>query len=144
MERVDARLPLSRLDSAQTYLVAWDGDDPVGHAHVAWDGTDVGIPEVQDVFVLESHRRRGVARRLMARVEQIAAEAGHRRIAVGHSADNEAARRVYAGLGYRDTGLEPKRVHGTITIRGRATHVDETIVYLVKDLPVDFGDARSS
>ena len=47
MARVDARLPLHRLDGAQTYLVAWDGDEPVGHAHIAWHGTKLGIPEVK-------------------------------------------------------------------------------------------------
>jgi hypothetical protein len=35
-------------------------------------------------------------------------------------------------------------VQGTIEIRGRPVEVDDTIVYLVKDLPVDFDAARSS
>jgi len=29
---VDARLPLARLDKAQTYLIAWEEGEPVGHA----------------------------------------------------------------------------------------------------------------
>src|SRR5207244_4443984 len=43
---VDARLPLHRLDTAQTYLVAWDGDEPVGHAHISWESTKLGAPEI--------------------------------------------------------------------------------------------------
>jgi predicted GNAT family acetyltransferase len=144
VERVDARLPLSRLDHAQTYLVAWDGDDPVGHAHVAWTGTDTGVPEVQDVFVEEERRRRGVASAVMAQAERAAVARGHRQISVGYGVDNEAARRLYTRLGYRDAGLHPKRVQGTIVIRGRPVEVDDTLVYLVKDLPVDFGGSRSS
>ena len=128
----------------QTYLVAWDGDEPVGHAHVAWAGGEVGAPEVQDVFVLESRRRIGVAAALMAEAERLAAAEGHDRIGVGYSVDNEAARRLYDRLGYRDAGLPSQRVQGTIVIRGRPVEVDDTIVYLVKDLPVDFDGARSS
>ena len=128
----------------QTYLVAWDGDEPVGHAHVAWDGTDAAVPEVQDVFVLERRRRSGVATALMAHAERLAAARGHARIAVGHSVDNEAARRLYAQLGYLDAGLPPGRVEGSIVIRGRPIEIDDTIVYLVKDLPVDLDAARSS
>jgi GNAT superfamily N-acetyltransferase len=144
VERVDARLPLSRLDHLQTYLVAWIDGDPVGHAHVAWNGTETGVPEVQDVFVLAERRRQGVASELMAHVERAAAARGHRRISIGHGEENEPARRLYARLGYRDAGLEPERVHGTIEIRGRPVEIDDTIVYLVKDLPVDFEGSRSS
>jgi GNAT superfamily N-acetyltransferase len=141
---VDARLPLSRLDHVQTYLVAWIGEEPVGHAHVAWTGTDTGVPDVQDVFVLSERRRQGVASALMAQAERAAAERGHSQIGVGYGVENEPARRLYTSLGYRDAGLEPKRVQGTILIRGRPVEVDDTIVYLVKDLPVDSGRSRSS
>jgi GNAT superfamily N-acetyltransferase len=144
VEQVDARLPLSRLDFLQTYLVAWIGDEPVGHAHVAWAGTETGVPEVQDVFVAEERRRQGVARALMAAAERLAADRGHERLSVGYGIANDAARRLYAGLGYRDAGWEPTRVQGTIVIRGRPVEVDDTIVYLVKDLPVDFDRSRSS
>jgi RimJ/RimL family protein N-acetyltransferase len=111
---------------------------------VAWEGGDLGLPEVQDVFVLGRRRRGGVATALMAEAERLAAAEGHERLAIGHSAANEAARRLYEGLGYRDAGVPPRRVEGTILIRGRPLEVDDTIVYLVKDLPVDFGAVRSS
>jgi GNAT superfamily N-acetyltransferase len=137
--RVDARLPLSRLDVAQTYLVAWERNEPLGHAHVAWTGTDTGVPEIQDVFVRESLRGRGVATALIAHAERLAVAAGHRRLSVGYGIANTPARRLYGRLGYRDTGFEPKRVQGTIVIRGRDVEIDDTIVYLVKDLPVDSG-----
>jgi GNAT superfamily N-acetyltransferase len=144
VERVDARLPLSRLDGAQTYLVAWDGDEPIGHAHIAWAKTEVGVPEVQDVFVLEERRGGGVASALMEHAERVAAGRGHRRLSIGYGVGNDAARRLYERLGYRDAGLEPRRVQGTITIRGRPVAVDDTLVYLVKDLAVDFEGRRSS
>lgn len=141
-ERVDARLPLARLDSAQTYLVAWDGDEPVGHAHVAWQGTKLGIPEVQDVFVRPERRRSGVGSALMEAAERVAAARGHGRISLGYGIANGAARRLYERLGYCPAGLPPERVQETITIRGRPVEVDDTLVYVVKD--VDSNAIRSS
>jgi GNAT superfamily N-acetyltransferase len=141
---VDAHLPLSRLDGAQTYLIAWDGDLPVGHAHVAWSGTTLGIPEVQDVFVSEAHRRRGVGRALTLAAEHVAAERGHHRLSLSFGIANDAARKLYEALGYRRADLEPQRIQGTIVIRGRRVQVDDTLVYLIKEIDVDSARASSS
>ena len=94
--------------------------------------------------MVESRRRSGIGTALMVKAERVAAARGHGRIGIGHSIDNEAARRLYEGLGYRDAGFPPTRVRGSIMIRGEPIDIDDTIVYLVKDLPVDFGPARSS
>jgi GNAT superfamily N-acetyltransferase len=141
---VDAVLPLHRLDSAQTYLVAWDGDEPVGHAHVAWTGTKLGVPEIQDVYVLPEHRRRGVASALDRAAEQLAAERGRPRISLGCGVDNAPAHRLYERLGYTDAGLPPEHVRGTIVIRGKPVEIDDTLIYLVKDVAVDSERSRSS
>jgi GNAT superfamily N-acetyltransferase len=130
---VDAVLPLSRLDSVQTYLVAWDGDEPVGHAHVAWEGGHVGEPEIQDMYVLPARRGQGIGAALVEAAERLAAERGHERmsLSVGEAAE---ARRLYERLGYVDAGVPPVRVQGTIMIRGEPLEVDDTLVYLVKSL----------
>jgi ribosomal protein S18 acetylase RimI-like enzyme len=128
-------LPLSRLDGAQSYFVAWEGDDPVGHAHVAWARTKLGVPEIQDVYVEPGARRRGVASALSRGIEREAVRRGHGRISLGVGIANDAARRLYKRLGFRDAGLEPERVQGTITIRGKPVDVDDTLLYLTKDLP---------
>jgi len=47
---------------------------------------------------------------------------------------NLPARALYESLGYRDAGIEPVRVRGEIMIRGRPLAVDDTLVYLVKEL----------
>jgi GNAT superfamily N-acetyltransferase len=142
--RVDAVLPLHRLDIAQTYLVAWDGHEPVGHAHVAWTGTKLGVPEIQDVYVLPEHRRRGVASAIDHAAARLAADRGHTRISLSHSIGNEPARRLYEGLGYEDAGLPPERVRGMIVIRGKPVEVNDTLIYLVKSVAVDSGQCRSS
>jgi GNAT superfamily N-acetyltransferase len=132
-ERVDAVLPLSRLDGVQTYLVAWEGGRPVGHAHVAWEGGHAGAPEIQDMYVLPERRGRGVGAALVEAAERLAAARGHRRISLSVGEASEA-RRLYERLGYRDAGLEPVRVEGTIMIRGEPLEVDDTLVYLDKPL----------
>ena len=139
VETVDRHLPLNRLDQyaedGSTYLIAWDDDRPVGHAHIAWQRTHVGVPEIQDVFVLPERRRRGVATTLTRAAEDEVRRRGWDRISLSVSAQgNEPARRLYDGLGYRNTGFAPVRTRGTITLRGRAVEVNDTLVYLEKPL----------
>jgi GNAT superfamily N-acetyltransferase len=131
---VDERLPLSRLDTMQTYLVAWDGTDPVGHAHIAWEGTKLGVPEVQDVFVLRERRREGIASRLTGAAEEEARARGHDRLSLSVSTDKPEVRRLYESLGYGDAGIEPVRVFGTILLRGEPFDVDDTLLYMSKNL----------
>ena len=145
---VDEHLPLNRLDTwhaeGSTYLVAWDGAAPVGHAHVSWTGTELGVPEVQDVYVAPERRREGFAAALTHAAERAAAGRGHDRLSLSVGIANDAARTLYAKLGYADAGLPPKRVRGTILLRGEPFEVDDTLLYLVKQLAVDLTGARSS
>jgi GNAT superfamily N-acetyltransferase len=139
VELVDRYLPLSRLSDqggeGSTYLIAWDDDRPIGHAHIAWSGTHLGLPEIQDVFVLPEHRRRGIASRLTEAAEDEARRRGSDRISLSVSQEqNPAAKLLYEKLGYVDAGVEPVRVLGQIMIRGRPLEVDDTLVYLVKEL----------
>ncbi|MBW9121908.1 GNAT family N-acetyltransferase [Microbacterium trichothecenolyticum] len=55
-------------------IVAYVGDEPAGTASLKL--TD-GYAEVKRVFVAPSHRRRGLAARLLAEVEALAREAGY-------------------------------------------------------------------
>jgi GNAT superfamily N-acetyltransferase len=135
LETVDQHLPLNRLDQyledGSTYLIAWDDDRPVGHAHIAWQRTHVGVPEIQDVFVVPERRRQGVATTLTGAAEDEARRRGWARISLSVSAEgNDPAWRLYASLGYRSTGCAPVRVDGTITLRGRAVEVNDTLEYL--------------
>jgi GNAT superfamily N-acetyltransferase len=107
----------------------------VGHAHIAWSGTHLGLPEIQDVFVLPEKRRCGIATQLTQAAEGEARARGWNSISLSVSHErNAAARLLYAKLGYVDAGAEPVRVHGQIMVRGRPLDVDDTLVYLAKDL----------
>ena len=139
-----ARLPRG---DGSFYLVAWEDDEPLGHAHLALGDP----PELQDVEVLPQHRRRGVATALTRAAEEHARERGGPLMTLTVSVDNPAAQAVYRKLGYRDAGQRPKRVRGTVQIRSGPLAVDDTLLTWEKrlaredrDEPVDSGGARSS
>jgi GNAT superfamily N-acetyltransferase len=129
---VDSHLPLSRLEqTGGEYLVAWQEGVPVGHAHVDWR-TDP--PELQDVFVAEEHRRRGIAVRLSEAAEARVRERGFDRIALDVDVDAPGPRALYEKLGYREKGTPPRHVQGTIMLRGKPFEVDAFLLDMVKEL----------
>jgi ribosomal protein S18 acetylase RimI-like enzyme len=127
-----AGLGLARLprDDGSFYLVAWEGDEPVGHAHLALSDP----PELQDVSVLPAHRRRGVATELTRAAEREAAARGHAVLTLTVGIANEGAQAAYRALGYRDAGLPPLRVQGTVQIRTGPLQVDDTLLTWQKEL----------
>jgi GNAT superfamily N-acetyltransferase len=139
---VDQFLPLSRLTEqageageSSTYLIAWDGREPVGHTHIAWTGTHLAIPEIQDVFVLPERRRRGIASQLTQAAEAEARKRGWGSISLSVSQQGNAfAWRLYTKLGYVEAPTAPVRVLGVIVLRGQPVEVDDTLVYLTKRL----------
>jgi GNAT superfamily N-acetyltransferase len=125
IDRVSAVLGLARLEQGNGfYLVAWDGDEPLGHAHLAL--TDP--PELQDVSVRPEFRRRGVASALTAVAEDEARARGFDRLTLTVSVENAAAQALYRRCGYADTGVPPRRVQGTIIIRTGPIDVDDTLL----------------
>ena len=131
VDTVAAVLGLARLHQANGfYLVAWRGDEPLGHLHLAL--TDP--PQVQDVSVRPEYRRQGVATALTARAEDEAQARGFDRIRLDVSVDNEPAQALYRGCGYRDAGIPPQHVQGTIRIRTGVIEVDDTLLTWEKPL----------
>ena len=132
LELVDRHLPLSRLDQeGGEYLVAWEDGAPLGHAHVDWRHDP---PEVQDVYVDEAHRRRGIAAKLSEAAEERVRARGFDRIALDVDVDNAPARALYEKLGYRERGTPPRRQAGTILLRGEPFTFDVVLLDLVKQL----------
>ena len=139
LELVDAHLPLNRLDTWRTAAV--DVPRRVGRREA--DRTRARR--------VGRHRARapGAAGRLSscqsggARVWPPALTHGGRAARAPSAATtgsrsassvaSEAPRRLYAKLGYADAGVPPKRVRGTIILRGEPFEVDDTLVYLVRD-----------
>jgi GNAT superfamily N-acetyltransferase len=131
LERVCEVLPVHRLHQGDgSYLVAWEGATPVGHLHLARSSP----PEIQDLTVLDSHRRRGVATSLLAAAEDACRDLGHDQVSVTVSVDNAVAQALYERLGYRDTGEPLRRVAGTVQLRTGPLDVDDTLRTLIKHL----------
>jgi GNAT superfamily N-acetyltransferase len=132
LEEADRVLPLHRLDQPEAeYLVAWEGDVPVGHACL---DSRTYPPQLQDVHVPEEHRRRGIATQLSLAAEELVRSRGHRRIALDVDEENASARALYEKLGYREAGAPPRRETGTIMLRGDPFSFDVVLIDLVKDL----------
>jgi len=137
---IAAGLGLARLPrgDGSFYLVAWDGDEPLGHAHLAL----ADPPEVQDVEVLEQHRGRGIATALLAAAEREAAARGHRRLTLTVSEGKPEVRALYERRGFRDAGVPPRRVTGTVQIRTGPLEVDDTLLTLEKTLSIPGSPVR--
>lgn len=129
--RVDAVLPLHRLDQPRSgYLVAWDDGEPVGHVCVE----RAEPAELQDLWVLPARRREGIGAALCAAVEAEVSARGGALLRLTVGADNAGAARLYLRLGYRRTATPPRRVRGTILLRGRPLEVDDTLLEYEKAL----------
>ncbi|MBA3718419.1 MAG: GNAT family N-acetyltransferase [Actinobacteria bacterium] len=132
LELVDRHLPLDRLDQpGGEWLVAWQDGTPVGHLHLDWRADP---PEVQGVFVAETHRRRSIASLLSAAAEDRARARGFNRIALDVDVESVGARALYEKLGYRERGTPPRRHAGTIMLRGKPFSFDVVLLDLVKEL----------
>jgi len=59
---------------------------------------------------------------------------GFDRIRVTVSLDNEPAQALYERCGYRDVGVPPRRVQGSILIRTGPIEVDDTLLTWEKSL----------
>jgi GNAT superfamily N-acetyltransferase len=132
LELVDQHLPLDRLDQpGGEWLVAWEEGTPVGHLHLDWRADP---PEVQNLFVAESHRRRGIAVQLSSAAEERVRARGFDRIALDVDVDATGPRELYHKLGYREKGTPPRHVKGTIVLRGKPFSYDAVLLDLIKEL----------
>ncbi len=81
------------------YLVVEVDGVPAGCG--AWRLLPSGDVEIKRVYVEPAFRRRGLARHLMAVLEESAARAGHRRVVLNTGLEQPEAVALYDSLGYR-------------------------------------------
>src|SRR5581483_9578373 len=92
-------------------LVALRGDEVIGYANVLWDSyyepfRCEGIPEINDLNVLEGFQGQGIATELIRRCEEIMKTKGKTvsGIGVGLTPDYARAQRLYPHLSYIHDG----------------------------------------
>lgn len=149
VERMLARYPGKHRERLQgqrkgecVYLIAWDGDEPVGHLNLRVRGRKLPdrarrlrAAQIEDLRVSRAHRRRGVATELMQRAAETAQAHGFRTIALGVDIDNAPARGLYRQEGYEESGLGRFVVsYPYIDEDGAERQAHETCTYLVKQL----------
>ncbi len=84
---------------AGAFLVAEVGGEAAGCG--AWRVLPSGEVEIKRVYVEPAHRRRGLARVIMAALEDSAARAGHRSVVLNTGQEQPEALALYDRLGYR-------------------------------------------
>ena len=122
-------------------LLAFIGADIAGHVTVKWRSeypqfAARDIPEINDLWVLASFRRNGVATALLDEAERIIFErsplAG---IGVGMYSDYGPAQRLYVLRGYVPDG-HGLYSHNHPVVPGREVFVDDDLVlYFTRDRP---------
>jgi ribosomal protein S18 acetylase RimI-like enzyme len=112
---VEKHFPLDELDTAGEWENAWlalDLDRPVGviaTQHSSWNQRVV----VWHLYVATSHRRQGIARRLLETALGAATKAGARTAWIETSNLNVPGVRAYERLGFELSGLDTTLYDGT-------------------------------
>jgi GNAT superfamily N-acetyltransferase len=83
-----------------TFIVVSDAGEPV--ACGGFRITEPGIAELKRMYVRAAHRRRGIARMLLARLEDEAREAGVRLLRLETGSRQPEALAMYTAMGYVD------------------------------------------
>ncbi len=83
-----------------TFWTAWEGDELLGCG--ALKELDAAHAEIKSMRTSTSHRRKGVARRILVHILDEARRRSYRRLSLetGSHAPFEAARRLYEGFGF--------------------------------------------
>jgi GNAT superfamily N-acetyltransferase len=126
------------------YLIAWFEGKPVGHGLLKWQGaTEAHIaefysgqcPDLEDLFVLEPMRSKGVGKQLIKYAEQKVRSRGFELIGLSVGIENTRAYSLYNKLGYGDSPFGEHEEHGEfIDKHGQLQTWDEWCIYLVKPL----------
>ncbi|MGY1803566.1 GNAT family N-acetyltransferase [Blastococcus sp. SYSU D00922] len=91
--------PAEFLPPQGLFLVAEVDGAPAGCG--AWRALPDGAAEIKRVYVEPGFRRRGVARLVVAALEESAAAAGHPEVVLNSGREQPEALALYADLGYR-------------------------------------------
>jgi tRNA threonylcarbamoyladenosine biosynthesis protein TsaB len=86
-------------------FLAWEGDDPAGFLLARDLGGEI---EILSLGVVPGRRRRGHGRALMRAAIAEAGQRGTGSLVLEVAAANDAARRLYAGLGFLPVGRRPR------------------------------------
>ncbi len=95
-------------------------------------------PEINDVWIYEESRKKGIATALIAHLEQLAKQKGHTTIGIGVGLyrDYGAAQRLYFRLGYQPDGEGITYKHIAVVPGEKYAVDDHLILWLTKRLMI--------
>lgn len=92
-------IPYNQLDDIQDVIVAYDEEIPVGCA--SFKKYDDECAEVKRVFIKQEYRGKGISKKLMELIEDIARERGYRYLILESGEPLVAAMALYRKIGYK-------------------------------------------
>ena len=132
-------LLLEQKKGTRLVLVAHSGNDIVGYVTIRWQSeyppfAEKAIPEINDLRVLPSFRRRGIATALLDEAEKrIFERSSVAGIGVGLYADYGPAQLMYVRRGYVPDGLGLHYKNQPVN-PGHDVHVDDDLLlYFIKE-----------
>lgn len=121
-------------------IAALDGED-VGYALLNWVPKyplykRLGIPEIQDLNVMQAYRRRGIATQIIAACEERARDAGKGQMGIAVSVHGAygPAQRLYVSLGYVPDGYGVSYDRHAVDFAAMRPIDDQLCLMMVKDL----------
>ncbi len=144
-----ARLNLQD-DGTLVYLIAWIEDTPVGHGMLLWNGptgspkqhVDQPYPYVEDLWVRNELRSRGIGARILAEMVMLAIAHGYEAVSLSVGVDNGRAIDLYERMGFAPTQTPTFTLSGMVTAADGETHFwSEKCQYMLKSL--DYRQDRS-
>ncbi len=137
-----ARLNLQD-DGILVYLIAWIEDTPVGHGMLLWNGPTGSpkqhinrpCPYVEDLWVRNDLRSRGIGARILAEMTMMAIAHGSSAVALSVGVDNGRAINLYKRMGFATTQTPTFTLSGMVTASDGETHFwTERCQYMLKSL----------
>ena len=133
-------LDLQNQHKREMLIVAVDEED-VGYGILNWVPKyalfkKLNIPEIQDLNIIKTHRKKGIATALIAYCEQLARDRGYEQmgIAFGLHSSYGAAQRLYIKLGYIPDGEGATYDRKQIAFGDFKPLDDDLCLMLMKDL----------
>lgn len=108
-ERQEKRLK-EQAKGRAAYLVAEENGKIIGHVFLKYYGStnDPESPDMEDLYVKQEYRSKGIGTRLIYECEQHAKEKGYTSIGLSVNPTlNSKAKKLYEKLGYFDVGRKP-------------------------------------
>jgi ribosomal protein S18 acetylase RimI-like enzyme len=124
------------------FLVAWEGDEPLGHGEVMWQGCTTpevraAYPECPEINGLRVYRAdlrgRGIGTALIRSAEDRTRERGFQWLGLGVGDDNPRAAHLYERLGYH-AGIHYTAAWTYEDDAGVTQAVEDPRTFMVRDL----------